>query len=406
MNKQTVKDIPIKGKRVLMRVDFNVPLNDQFQITDDARIVKALPTIQYCLEQGSRLVLMSHLGRPKGKPDSKYSLAPAAKHLAKLLGKKVDLLPDCVGAAVETRVKDMKDGEAVMLENLRFHAEEEKNDAAFSKQLAALGDVYVNDAFGTAHRAHASTVGVTKFLPAVAGFLLAREVEYFDKAITRPERPFMTILGGAKVSDKVKLISNLLDKADAILIGGAMAYTFYKVMGIGIGTSKFEPEGLEPAREAMAKAKAKNIPLYFPSDRVIAQKFEKNAENKTISTDIPDGWMGLDIGPASVKKFCEVLSKAKTVVWNGPVGVFEMPPFDRGTRGLAEFLSNLKATTIIGGGDTAAAVKLFGLEEKFSHVSTGGGASLEYLEGTPLPGIDAILNKKVEKVPGSAVANA
>ena len=393
MNKQTVKDIPVKGKRVLMRVDFNVPLDEHFNITDDARIVKALPTIKYCLEQNARLVLMSHLGRPDGKHNSKFSLAPAAKHLAKLLGKKVDLLPDCIGPVVEDRVNALKDGEVVMLENLRFHAGEETNDPAFSRKLADLGDVYVNDAFGTAHRAHSSTVGVTKFLPAVAGFLLAKEVEYFDKAVKHPERPFMTILGGAKVSDKVKLISNLLDKADAILIGGAMAYTFYKLMGIGIGTSKFEQAGLEPAREAMAKAKAKNIPLYFPSDRVIAQKFEKNAENKVVSTDIPEGWMGLDIGPDSVKKFCEVLSKAKTVVWNGPVGVFEMPPFDRGTRGLAEFLGNLKATTIIGGGDTAAAIKLFGLEDKFSHVSTGGGASQEYLEGTPLPGIEAILDK-------------
>ncbi len=398
MNKQTVKDIPIKGKRVLMRVDFNVPLDEQFNITDDARIVKALPTIKYCLEQNAKVILMSHCGRPKGQPDSKFSLAPMAKHLTKLLGKNVELLSDCVGPAVESRVAALKDGELVMLENLRFHAEEEKNDAAFSKKLAALGDVYVNDAFGTAHRAHASTVGVTQFLPAVAGFLLAKEVEYFDKAITAPERPFMTILGGAKVSDKVKLISNLLDKADALLIGGAMAYTFYKVMGIGIGTSKFEPAGIEPAREALAKAKQKNVPIYFPVDRVISQEFKKDPVTQTVTTDIPEGWMGLDIGPESVKKFCEVLAKAKTVVWNGPVGVCEMTPFDRGTRGLAEFLAKSDATTIIGGGDTAAAVKNFGLEEQFSHVSTGGGASLEYLEGTPLPGINALLNKTASAV--------
>src|SRR3989338_5598089 len=369
MQKLTVRDIDIRNKRILMRVDYNVPLDENSNITDDSRITKSLDTIHYCLSQNAALVLMSHLGRPKGKPEAKDSLKPAAVRLEKLLKKPVKLLSDCVGPEVEKAVAALKPGEIVMLENLRFHSEEEANDAGFSKSLAALGDVYVNDAFGTAHRAHSSTVGVTQFLPAVAGFLLAKEVEYFDKAITAPERPFMTILGGAKVSDKVKLISNLLDKADAILIGGAMAYTFYKVMGIGIGTSKFEPAGLEPAREAMAKAKAKNIPLYFPADRVIAQKFEKNAENKTISSDIPDGWMGLDIGPESVKKFCEVLSKAKTVVWNGPVGVFEMPPFDKGTRGLADFLRNLKATTIIGGGDTAAAVKLFGLEEKVFHFS-------------------------------------
>lgn len=342
---------------------------------------------------------MSHCGRPKGKPESKYSLAPMANHLSKLLNKNVELLPDCIGAAVESRVASLKEGEVVMLENLRFHAEEEKNDESFSKQLASLGEIYVNDAFGTAHRAHASTVGVTKFLPAVAGFLLGKEVEYFDKAITAPERPFMTILGGAKVSDKVKLIGNLIDKADAILIGGAMAYTFYKVMGIGIGTSKFEPAGIEPAREALEKAKAKGVPIYFPVDRVISQEFKKDPETQIVSGDIPEGWMGLDIGPESVKKFCEILAKAKTVVWNGPVGVCELTPFDRGTRGLAEFLANKQdATTIIGGGDTAAAVKNFGIEEKFSHVSTGGGASLEYLEGTSLPGIEALLNKSTTAV--------
>jgi len=393
MNKQTVKDINIQNKRVLMRVDFNVPLDEQFNITDDARIVKAVPTIKYCIEQNAKVILMSHCGRPKGAPEAKYSLAPMAKHLSKVLGKPVELLSDCIGSAVEARVASMKAGEVVMLENVRFHAEEEKNDESFAKKLASLGDVYVNDAFGTAHRAHASTVGVTKFLPAVAGFLLAKEVEYFDKAIKTPEHPFMTILGGAKVSDKVKLISNLIDKADAILIGGAMAYTFYKVMGIGIGTSKFEPAGIEPAREALAKAKAKNVPMYFPVDRVISQEFKKDPVTQIVSTDIPEGWMGLDIGPESVKSFCEVLAKAKTVIWNGPVGVCEMTPFDRGTRGLAEFLAKSSATTIIGGGDTAAAVKNFGLEEKFSHVSTGGGASLEYLEGTPLPGIEALLNK-------------
>lgn len=394
MHKQTIHDIDLKGKKVLIRVDYNVPLDEKGQITDDARISKSLETLRYCLEQNAKLVLMSHLGRPKGKPAPQYSLKPAAERLSLLLQRKVELLPDCVGSQVEEKVNHLKSGEVVMLENLRFHAEEEKNDAAFSKQLAALGEIYVNDAFGSAHRAHASTEGVTHYLPSVAGLLLAKEVEYFDKAISQPERPFVTILGGAKVSDKVKLISNLIDKADALIIGGAMAYTFYKVLGIKIGTSKFEPEGEPAAREALEKAKAKNIPLVLPVDRVISQKFEKNSENKIVEGDIPDGWMGLDIGPKSVEKFKEILSKAKTIVWNGPVGVFEMPPFDRGTKALAEHLAGLKATTIIGGGDTAAAIKLFNLEEKMSHVSTGGGASLEYLEGKTLPGVAALRNRE------------
>ncbi len=394
MEKQTIRDIDLKKKRVLIRVDFNVPLNEQFQITDDARIVKSLDTIRYCLGEQAKVILMSHLGRPNGKPEPQFSLKPVAEHLSKLLNQRIELLPDCVGPVVESKVKSVGEGQAVLLENLRFHPEEEKNDPEFSKKLASLGEVFVNDAFGAAHRAHASTVGVTKHLPSVAGFLLAREVEYFDKAITNPERPFMTILGGAKVSDKIKLISNLLDKADAILVGGAMAYTFYKVMGIKIGNSKFEPAGENAAREALEKAKAKKIPFLLPTDRVIAEKFEKGAANKIVTGDIPDGWMGLDIGPETVQKYKEVLAKAKTIVWNGPVGVFELPPFDRGTRELAEFIATLKATTIIGGGDTAAAVKIFGLENKMSHVSTGGGASLEYLEGTVLPGVAALVDKK------------
>ncbi len=394
MEKQTIKDIDVKEKRVLIRVDFNVPLDEQGKITDDARIVKTLPTIQYCLEQKAKVILMSHLGRPKGKPEAKYSLKPAAEHLSNLLKKKVELLSDCIGPEVEKKVKALQSGDVVLLENLRFHNEEEKNDPAFAKQLASYGEVFVNDAFGAAHRAHASTEGVTKYLPSVAGLLLAKEVEYFSKAISNPDRPFVAILGGAKVSDKIKLISNLLDKTDTLLIGGAMAYTFYKVLGIKIGTSKFEPAGEDAAREALAKAKAKGVPLILPVDRVISQEFKKGADCKIVNGDIPDGWMGLDIGPETVKKFNEILSKAKTVVWNGPVGVFEMPPFDKGTRGVAECVANLKATTIIGGGDTAAAIKLFGLESKVSHVSTGGGASLEFLEGTILPGVAALADKK------------
>ncbi len=395
MNKQTVRDINLKSKRVLIRVDFNVPLDENGCITDDSRVTKSLDTIRYCLDQKAKIILMSHLGRPKGKPEAKYSLKPVAEHLAKLIGKKVALLPDCVGSAVESAVRNLKDGEVILLENLRFHAEEEQNDPVFSKKLAALGEVYVNDAFGTAHRAHASTVGVTKFLPAVAGFLLAKEIEYFDKAITNPERPFVTILGGAKVSDKIKLISNLLEKADLILIGGAMAYTFYKVQGIKIGNSKFDPAGLDAAKEALAKSKAKNVPLVLPVDRVIAQKMEKGTPTKIVTGDIPDGWSGFDIGPATRKNFKEHLTSAKTVVWNGPLGLFEIPPFDEGTRDIARFVAKLKATTIIGGGDTAAAVAQFGLEDQMSHVSTGGGASLEYLEGTILPGAAALREKPV-----------
>jgi 3-phosphoglycerate kinase len=324
------------------------------------------------------------------------SLKPVAERLSQLLQKKVELMPDCVGPVVEEKVQKLQNGDVLLLENLRFHDEETKNDPAFARQLASLGEIYVNDAFGTAHRAHASTVGVTQYLPAAAGLLLAKEIEYFDRAISHPERPFVTILGGAKVSDKVKLISSLLDKVDTLLIGGAMAYTFYKIMGIGIGTSKFEPEGLPAAKEALAKAKAKNVPLLLPVDRVISQKFEAHAPNQTIDTDIPDGWMGLDIGPKTVEQYKKILQTAKTVVWNGPVGVFEMPPFDQGTRALAACLAGLKsATTIIGGGDTAAAVKIFGLEDKMSHVSTGGGASLEYLEGTILPGVAALQDRMV-----------
>lgn len=393
MQKQTVEDIAIQGKRVLLRVDFNVPLDENLNITDDTRITKSLETIRYCLAHHAKLIMMSHLGRPKGKPDPQYSLKPAAQRLSELLHQKVDLLPDCTGPQVEARVKQLKEGEAVLLENLRFHPEEEKNDPAFSKKLASLAEVYVNDAFGTAHRAHASTEGVAGFLPAVAGFLLQKEVTYFDKAISHPDRPFITLLGGAKVSDKIKLISNLLNKADQILIGGAMAYTFYKVMGIKIGNSKFELDGEPVARQALEESKKKGVPIVLPADRVIAQKLEKGVESKIVTGDIPNGWAGFDIGPETCKKYKQILSTAKTIVWNGPVGVFEVPPFDKGTRELAHCVAGLNATTIIGGGDTAAAIKIFGLEDKMSHVSTGGGASLEYLEGTVLPGVAALRDK-------------
>jgi 3-phosphoglycerate kinase len=394
MNKQTVKDIDIQNKRVLMRVDYNVPLDENLSITDDARIVKSLDTVKYILSQNAKLILMSHLGRPKG-PDAKSSLKPAADRLSKLIGKNVVLASDSIGSDVEAKVNALKGGEVLMLENLRFHAEEEKNDAAFAKKLASYGEVYVNDAFGTAHRAHASTEGVTKFIPtSVAGFLLAKEVEYFEKVVSNPDRPFVTILGGAKVSDKIKLIKNLLNKADVLLVGGAMAYTFYKVLGIGIGNSKFDPAGMDAAKEALELSKQKGVPIILPVDRVIAEKMEKGTPTKIVNTDIPDGWSGFDIGPESAKKFKEVLAKAKTILWNGPLGLFEIQPFDKGTREIAEYIATLKATSIIGGGDTAAAITKFGLEDKMSHVSTGGGASLEYLEGTVLPGVAALKDKK------------
>lgn len=390
MRQRSIQEFDIRGKRVLIRVDCNVPLNEKGEITDDSRIVKALETLRYCLAQDAKVILMSHLGRPDGKPAAQYSLKPVALRLAEHLKKKVSLLPDCIGQEVETHVKNMKNGDVVLLENLRFHREEEKNDPAFSKKLAALADIFVNDAFGAAHRAHASTVGVTKYLPSITGFLLAKEIEYLEKAVSHPDRPFVTLLGGSKVSDKIKLISNLLEKADSLLIGGAMAYTFCKVQGMKIGNSKFDREGENAAREALAKSRAKNVPLILPVDHVIAQKCERGTATQIVTRDIPDGWVGLDVGPETLRKFVEVLKQAKTVVWNGPVGVFEVPPFDRGTREIAQTLAGLRATTILGGGDTAAAVAAFGLEDKMSHVSTGGGASLEYLEGAVLPGVAAL----------------
>lgn len=394
MEKQTLKDISISGKRVLARVDYNVPQDDAGKITDDARIVKSLDTVRYCLEQNASLVLMAHLGRPKGKRDPRFSLKPVAEHLSRLIGKPVAMLNDCIGSEVEAHVAAMKPGDVCLLENVRFYKEETENDAAFAEKLARLGDVYVNDAFGAAHRAHASTEGVARYLPAVAGFLLDREISYLSKATENPAKPFVTILGGAKVSDKIKLISNLLDKADCILIGGAMAYTFYKVQGIKIGNSKFEPEGEPAAREALEKAKVKGIPLELPVDRLIAEDMDKPETARIVEGDIPDNWSGFDIGPKSVERFKEILSKAKTVVWNGPVGLFEVDAFSKGTREIAAFLSGLDATTIIGGGDTAAAVRKYGYEEKMSHVSTGGGASLEFLEGTELPGVAALMDRK------------
>ncbi len=397
MNKQTISDIDVKGKRVIIRADFNVPLDKSGNITDDARIAKTIPTIKNLLERKAKVVLMSHLGRPKGKPEAEFSLAPVAKRLTELLKQPIELTPDCVGPEVESKVKNLKDGQALLLENLRFHKEEEKNDPAFSKQLASLADIYVNDAFGAAHRAHASTEGIAKHLPAVAGFLLAKEIEYFSKALENPDRPFVTILGGAKVSDKIKVIENLLSKVDGLLIGGAMAYTFLKSQGLAIGKSKLDEPGIDIAKQILAKAKQEKIEILLPVDHVVSQEISENAPTKVVD-EIPEGWMAVDIGPKTVQEFSKRLSASKMVIWNGPVGIFEMKPFANGTKQLADTLSKLKATTIIGGGDTAAAVKEFGYEEKMSHVSTGGGASLEFLEGIELPGVRALNNKSKAKV--------
>jgi len=393
MAKMTVRDIGLAGKKVLMRVDFNVPLDDG-NITDDTRIRAALPTIRYVLEQGASLVLMSHLGRPKGEVKPELSLAPAAKRLGELLGAPVKQLDDCVGPGVEAAVAKMEPGDVVLLENLRFHPEEKKNDAGFAKRLAALGDVYVNDAFGTAHRAHASTEGVTAHLqPAAAGFLLEKEIDYFTAALEKPEHPFVAVMGGVKVSDKIGVIENLLDKIDCLIIGGAMTYTFLKAMGGEVGSSKLEEDKVDTARRILELAKEKNVELLLPTDHLVADEFSETANTQIVEGDIPGGWMALDIGPESTRAFVEKLKNAKLVVWNGPMGVFEMAPFAGGTRAVAQALAGSAATSIIGGGDSVAAVKQAGLSDKMSHISTGGGASLEFLEGKTLPGVAALTDK-------------
>lgn len=392
--KKTIKDVDIKSKCILIRVDFNVPLDESLNITDDTRIRASLPTIRYALDRGARVILMSHLGRPDGKVNDKLSLKPVAKRLEGLLGKRVVMLKDCIGDEVKKAVSGMKDGDVILLENLRFHAEEEANDPNFAKELASLGDIFINDAFGTAHRAHASTEGVAKFLPSAAGFLLKKEIEYLGNAVDEPKRPFVAILGGAKVKDKIKVIDNLLNKVDGLLIGGGMAYTFLKANGKSIGASKLDKDGLKTAKLALDKAAKKNIPILLPIDNVIADKLEAGAKTKLVGEDIPDGWMGLDIGPKTIRLFEDKLKGAKTILWNGPLGVFEIARYAKGTEEIAGFIATLKGvTTIIGGGDTAAAIAKFKLEDKMTHVSTGGGASLEYLEGKSLPGIDSLNDK-------------
>jgi len=394
MNKKTIKDIDVKNKRVIVRVDFNVPLDKQGNITDDSRIKGALPTIQYLLDNNAKVILMSHLGRPKGKVREELRLTPVAKRLEELLGKKVSKSDDCIGDNAAKMISMMQPKDVILLENLRFHPEEEANDAAFAKQLASFADIFVNDAFGTCHRAHASTEGITKYLPSVAGFLVNKEIEYFEKATANPDKPYAAILGGAKVSSKIDVITNLSNKVDYILIGGAMAYTFLKSVGIKIGSSKIEPDKIGLAREILEKAKSKNVKILLPVDHIVADKIDANSDKETTTgKDIPEGKIGLDIGPKTIKEFEEVLKNAKTVVWNGPVGFFEIKPFSKGTEEIAKFLANSTAISIIGGGDTAAAINELGLGDKMAHISTGGGASLEYLEGKTLPGIAALNDK-------------
>jgi phosphoglycerate kinase len=389
-NKKTIRDIDVQGKRVLVRVDYNVPIKEG-KVGDDTRIRAAMPTLDYLLENGAALILCSHLGRPKGGPDPKYSLKPVADYLATLMGKPVSFAEDCIGPKAEIAAKVLKPGDVLVLENTRFHPEEEKNDENMAKQMAALADVYVNDAFGSAHRAHASTEGVTKFLPAVAGFLLEKEIQYLGQAVSNPEKPFVAILGGAKISDKIGVIKNLLTKADNILIGGGMANTFFKAEGYPVADSLVEDEALETAKEILAGAGKK---FRLPVDVVIADKFEAEAAHKIMPTGpIPDGWRILDIGPDTVTHFAKIIGEAKTVVWNGPMGVFEFPEFAKGTFAIAQAAAESGAVTIVGGGESVAAVKQSGLAEKITHISTGGGASLEMLEGLTLPGVAALQDK-------------
>ncbi|GAB4545116.1 MAG: phosphoglycerate kinase [Anaerolineales bacterium] len=388
--KKTVKDIDLKGKRVLMRVDFNVPMADG-KVTDDKRIKAALPTIQYVLEQGASLILMSHLGRPKGGFDAEFSLKAAAESLSALLGKPVQMAPDCIGAEVEKMAKALKPGEVLMLENTRFHKGEEKNDLDLAKQMAALGDVYVNDAFGSAHRAHSSTEGVARFLPAVSGFLMEQELEYLGRAVSNPEHPYIAILGGAKISDKILVVETLAAKCDKLIIGGGMANTFLAAKGLNMQDSLVEAEALETAKSLLAKLGDK---LILPVDAVIADKFDAEANSQTVDVDkIPAGWRMLDVGPKTLALYQSALNGAKLVVWNGPVGVFEFPKFAAGTFALAKMLAESGAITVIGGGDSASAVKKAGVAKQMTHVSTGGGASLEFLEGKELPGVAALLDK-------------
>ena len=391
MSKKTVRDIDLKDKKVLVRCDFNVPMDENQNITDNRRIVSALPTIKYLLEQNCKITLCSHLGRPKGEFKKEFSLEPVAKELSKLLNMEIIMAKDVIGEDAKSKANNLKNGEILLLENVRFHREETDNDPEFSKQLASFGEVFVNDAFGTAHRAHASTEGVTKYLPAVSGFLIEKELKFLGDALDNPERPFMAILGGSKVSDKIGVIESLINKVDTILIGGGMAYTFFKALGYNVGNSLCEDDKINLAMELMEKAKEKGVKFMLPVDNRVGKDFSADTESKIVpSAEIPDGWEGLDIGTETVKLYAEELKNAKTIIWNGPLGVFEFEQFAVGTNEIAKVLGDIDAVKIIGGGDSASAVEKAGLAEKMTHISTGGGASLEFLEGKKLPGIEAL----------------
>ncbi|MFV0402115.1 MAG: phosphoglycerate kinase [Oscillospiraceae bacterium] len=393
LNKKTVEDIDVSGKRVLVRCDFNVPLKDG-QITNDKRIVAALPTIQYLIDHNARVILCSHLGRPKGEPDPEFSMAPVAKRLSELLNKPVEMAKDVVGPDAQAKASALQDGQVLLLENVRFEPGETKNDPELSGKFAALADIFVNDAFGTAHRAHSSTTGVADYLPAVGGFLIGKEISFMGGALANPKRPFVAILGGAKVSDKIGVIENLLDKVDTLIIGGGMAYTFFLAQGLAIGTSIKEEDKVETAKKILADAQTKGVKLLLPVDNVVGDKFDAEANSQTVDSDsIPDGWMGMDIGPKTQQLFADAIKGAGTVLWNGPMGVFEFDKFAEGTNAIAHAVAESGAVSIIGGGDSVAAVTKLGYADKMSHISTGGGASLEFLEGKELPGIAALNDK-------------
>ncbi|MCM8800264.1 MAG: phosphoglycerate kinase [Candidatus Omnitrophica bacterium] len=393
MNKLTLKDVSLENKNVLMRVDFNVPLDEKLEVSDDTRIKATLPTIRYILDKKpNKLILISHLGRPEGKKDPKYSLRPVAKRLSELLAQQVRFIDDCIGKRVKEEIKETKE-KVILLENLRFYPEEEKNDSNFSKELASLGDIFVNDAFGTAHRAHASTEGLTHYLTSVAGLLLEKEIQYLGDLLQNPNRPFVVILGGSKVSDKIGVINNLLPKADSLLIAGAMAYTFLYAQGKSIGNSKLEKDKVLVAKEILEKAKSLNKDIVLPIDHIVVDNIDANASLEVAGEDIPSGKIAVDIGPQTIEEFKKRLKDAKTVVWNGPLGIFEIDKFSQGTYKVASFIASLSCISIVGGGDTASSIAKFGLESKFSHISTGGGASLEFMEGKLLPGIKALTDK-------------
>ena len=395
MAKKTVEDVNVRGKRVLLRVDYNVPLTEGREVADDKRITASFPTVKYLIEHKAKLIICSHLGRPDGEAKMEFSLSPVAKRLAALLPDvNISFAPDCIGPEAEQRAMELKEGEILLLENLRFHKEEEKNDPAFAKQLASLAELYVSDAFGTVHRAHASTAGVAAYLPAVAGFLIGKELAFMGEALEHPVRPFVAILGGAKVADKIGVITNLLSKCDTLLIGGGMAFTFFKAMGYEIGSSLLDKENVGLAKDLMDQAKAKGVKLMLPVDTVIADRYAADAAQNTVLSDaIPAGWMGLDIGEKAQAEYADEIKKAKTVIWNGPMGVFEFPAFANGTAAVAKACAECGGTTIVGGGDSASAVKKLGFAKSITHISTGGGASLEFLEGKALPGVAALNDK-------------